>query len=162
MTATLVPATDPRPPWARRLAPLVLAAALTSAALTLGPISAPRPVAATEPEVVGVIERDDQPGVGLDSRAKVDWGIITGTVYFNLAETSTIAATSPYGTAMCAAVGRLGAAGAVLGAACAVKAAEWVVVANIAKNRGQCLKIKFGAGNAGFPGYVYGGGYCTK
>ncbi len=159
MLTTAVSENPPPNRWARRIAPLVLSVGLTTAALTLG---AAGPAAATEPEDVGVVERDDRPGTPLDSRADVDWGIVSGTVYFNLAETSSIAATAPYGGAMCAAIGRLGAAGAVLGGACAIKAAEWVWIANVAKNRGQCLKIKFGAGYAAFPGQVYGGGYCTK
>lgn len=152
--------TEIAPPgrWTRHLAPLLLTIGLSAAALGL----AAAPASATEPEVVGVIERDDQPGLALDARAKVDWGIVSGTVYFNIAETSSIANTAPYGGAMCATIGRLGTAGAVLGAACAIKAAEWVWMANVAKDRGQCLKIKFGAGYAGFPGQVYGGGYCTK
>jgi len=158
-TPVLAPSAPPGR-LARRIAPLVLSLGLTSAALALGP--APAPAGATETEVVGVIERDDQPGSGIGPMARVDWGIISGTVYFNIAETSSIAATSPYGAAMCAAVGRLGTPGAVLGAACGIKAAEWVWVANVAKNQTKCLKIKFGAGYAAFPGFVYSGGYCTK
>jgi len=142
-----------------RRAALAVGLVLT-AVFTLGVTTAP-PTAADETDV-GVIERDDMPGVPLDSRAKVDWGIVSGTVYFNLGETSRIAAAAPFGGAVCAAIGALGTPGKVLGVACGLKAAEWVWVANVAKNEGRCMKIKFGVGYREFPAYRYGGGYCTK
>ncbi len=90
---------------------------------------------------------------------KYTWGIITGTVYYNRAETrsmKTLTAAAVAAAGICAVFGP-----ATLGAACGLSAVvygQWTYVAGNAYSDGKCIKIKIPL----FWAYAYGpGGYCT-
>ena len=99
------------------------------------------------------------------------WGIITGTVYFNHAETTTIASAG-WGaatmTTVCALVGAASAGpvgAAALGAACFIYGSSIVFTAGVANNSvpRRCLKVKVvpGAPLPTLQPGTYTGGYCA-
>ena len=92
------------------------------------------------------------------SNVKYTWGWVTGTVYYNKAETRSMR-TYSYAAmaagAICAVFGP-----ETVGAACAIGAVaigQWNYVAGNAYAAGQCVKIKLPIMIA----YQYSGGYCT-
>lgn len=95
---------------------------------------------------------------------KVTYGLVTGTIYFNKAETKDFSSAGSLISA-CAVVAKVpGALGVALLAGCLVNGISWVVQANRAVNRSMCLKIKFTAPVVGLATWwpdIYGGGYCT-
>ena len=88
---------------------------------------------------------------------KYSWGYVTGTAYYNRAETRSLKTRSyayVVAAGLCAAFG-----GATAGAACAVGAAvaaQWNYVASNAYGDGKCVKIKVPTMWA----YAYSGGNC--
>ena len=89
-------------------------------------------------------------------------GWVTGTVYFNKAETRTIASSIGFAGMMCAAAaGLMG--GPVFAAGCAAVALQMNAQARTAASRGQCIKIKVTTvPTPVYLGtYIYSGGYCT-
>lgn len=90
---------------------------------------------------------------------KVTWGLISGTVYFSKLETRDISGMATM-AALCLFMGLVPKVGSVLAATCASHWALWIAVATIAKNRNECVKIKYGSGYTTPQMQRYTGGYC--
>ena len=88
------------------------------------------------------------------------WGWVTGTVYFNKRETISISSLG----AVLGACAAFGFWSPLAIGVCAAVAGELVAAASIARNHGECVKVKF-SGTPATPvylgAYAYRGGYCT-
>lgn len=98
--------------------------------------------------LVQTVDTNDSTAYPVVADPKFDWGIVTGTLYFNKSETRKAVEGGGFLTAAAAMIPGPG-------APTAVTVAGWSTMAAIAQRHGKCLKI-----NTWLKPNEYSGGYC--
>lgn len=98
--------------------------------------------------LVQTVDTNDSTAYPVVADPKFDWGIVTGTLYFNKSETRKAVESGGFLTAAAAMIPGPGAPSAVT-------VAGWSTMAAIAQRHGKCLKI-----NTWLKPNEYSGGYC--